>query len=52
MAFEVTEAIEVSEAAEFNEAAQVSEARKITNEFFRVNQVPAFDNLITNIILF
>ena len=52
MAFEVTKAIQVSEAAEVNEAAQVSEARKITNEFFRVNQVLAFDNLMTNIILF
>ena len=52
MAFEVTEAIEVSEAAEVNEAAQVSEARKITNEFFRVNQVLAFDNSMTNITLF
>ena len=50
MAFEVTEATKVSEAAEANEATQVSEARKITNEFFRVNQVLAFDD--KNIILF
>ena len=52
MAFEVTEAIEVSEAAEVNEAAEVSEASKITNEFFRVNKVLAFDNFMTNITLF
>ena len=52
MAFEVTEAIEVSEAAEVNEAAQVSKARKMTNEFFRVNQVLGFINSMWNITLF
>ena len=34
------------------EAIEVFEARKIINEFFRVNLVLAFDNLMTNIILF
>ena len=49
---EVPEAIEVSEAAEVNDAAKVSEARKITTEFFRVNQVLGFNNLMTKSLLF
>ena len=45
--FEVIEAIEVSEAAKVNEVAEVSKARKITTEFFRVNLVLEFNNLMT-----
>ena len=49
---EAVETIEVSEAAKVNEAAQVSEATKITSEFFRVNQVLEFINLMTYKTLF
>jgi hypothetical protein len=37
----------VAEAAKVNEAAEVSKARKLTTEFFRVNWVLEFNNLMT-----
>ena len=48
MALEVIEAIK---AAEVNEAVKVSEGRKLTTEFFCVNQVLEFNNLVTNITI-